>query len=140
MRDNEGREFYATLTALDDKSATFTLSAGTKRVALTALASQWSGDYTVLWRMPAEVQHVIQPGERGVQVLWLSHQLAQAQGRTAETTGNAVFDEALVRQVKQFQLAQGLIPDGTVGTQTLMHLSSAVDRSAPSLARVSEGK
>ena len=46
-----------------------------------------------------------------------------------------VFDEAMVRQVKQFQLAQGLIPDGTVGAQTMMRLSGAADMTAPKLIR-----
>jgi general secretion pathway protein A len=40
-----------------------------------------------------------------------------------------------VRQVKQFQLVQGLTPDGTVGYQTMMRLSSAADLTAPKLSR-----
>jgi general secretion pathway protein A len=35
--------------------------------------------------------------------------------------------------VKQFQLAQGLIPDGAVGPQTLIRLAGVGDRSAPKL-------
>jgi murein L,D-transpeptidase YcbB/YkuD len=48
-----------------------------------------------------------------------------------------VFDTDLVLRIKQFQLAHGLIPDGAVGTQTLMHLASAADTSAPALKRAS---
>jgi general secretion pathway protein A len=140
MRDDHGREFFACLTGLDDQSATFDLGADTQRVTLAALASQWSGHYTVLLRMPPELQRTIRQGERGPAVLWLSQQLARVHGREVEPSSNAVFDDAMVRQVKQFQLAQGLIPDGTVGTQTLMHLSSAADRSAPTLSRASGEK
>ena len=38
--------------------------------------------------------------------------------------------DALVRQVKQFQLSEGLIPDGAVGPQTLLRLSGVADLEA----------
>jgi general secretion pathway protein A len=133
MRDNQGQEFFATLTRLDDKSATFAVGATARTVALDALAAQWSGHYTLLWRMPPVARKSIRPGERGPDVGWLSKQLAQIQGKTAETTGDPVFDEAMMRQVKQFQLVEGLTPDGAIGSQTLMRLSGAADRTAPTL-------
>jgi general secretion pathway protein A len=135
MRDNQGQEFYATLTRLDGKSATFTVGTATATVALGCLAAQWSGRYTLLWRMPPVARKNIRPGERGPDVEWLGKQLAQVHGKAAETTGDAVFDEAMVSQVKQFQLIQGLTPDGAVGSQTLIRLSSAADRTAPKLSR-----
>ena len=135
LRDEAGREFFAALTALDDKSATFSLGGKAKRVALGALAAQWSGHYTAMWRSPLNVPRIIQPGERGPEVAWLSRALARVQGRRAEVADDALFDEALLRQVKQFQLAQGLIPDGAVGSQTIMQLANAADPAAPVLAR-----
>ena len=135
MRDNQGQEFFATLTRLDDKSATFTVGTATRTVALGGLAAQWSGHYTMLWRMPPVARKNIRPGERGPDVEWLGKQLAQVQGKAAETTADPVFDEAMVSQVKQFQLVQGLTPDGAVGSQTLMRLSSAADQAAPKLSR-----
>lgn len=135
MRDNQGQEFFATLTRLDDKSATFVVGSATRTVALGGLAAQWSGRYTLLWRMPPVARKNIRPGERGPDVEWLGKQLAQVQGRAAETAGDPVFDEAMASQVKQFQLVQGLTPDGAVGSQTLMRLSSAADRTAPKLSR-----
>ena len=133
MRDDQDQEFYATLTQLDDKSATFTIGTAARTVALGALAAQWSGHYTLLWRVPPVALKNIRLGERGPDVEWLSKQLAQVHGKTAETTKDPVFDEAMVRQVKQFQLVQGLTPDGSVGPQTLVRLSSAADRTAPKL-------
>lgn len=140
MRDNQGQEFYVTLTRLDDQSATFTIGAATREVALIALAEQWSGHYTLLWRVPPVARKKIQPNERGPDVEWLSKQLAQLHGKVAETTKDSVFDEGMVRQVKQFQLVQGLTPDGTVGSQTMMRLSSATDMTAPKLLREPGGK
>ncbi len=138
MRNDRGEEFNATLTALDGKSASFTFGSQTRTVSLGALAAQWSGYYTLLWRMPPQVRDTIRLGERGPAAQWLAEQLAHAQGRTA--TPDQVFDDALAREVKRFQLAHGLIPDGAVGPQTVMRLASVGDTAAPRLARKAEGK
>ena len=135
LRDEQGREFYATLLQLDDQSATLAVGGETRQIALSALAVQWSGNYTVLWRTPPQAHQSIQYGARGPAVAWLSQQLASGSGGAAQTTGDPVFDDALVRRVREFQLAQGLIPDGIVGPQTLMRLSIVSDQSAPKLTR-----
>ncbi|MCX7149929.1 MAG: AAA family ATPase [Rhodocyclales bacterium] len=139
LRDDRGLEFYATLTALDDRSASFALGTETVTVALSALAAQWSGYYTLLWRAPPALNDKLRSGERGPTVDWLAMQLARAQDRTAEVPADAVFDETLVRRLKQFQLAQGLVPDSKLGPQTVMRLSGAGDEAAPKLAREAEG-
>ena len=133
MRDDQGQEFYAALTKLEDHTATFAIGAETTTVALGALAAQWAGQYTLLWRMPPEAREYIRLGERGPAVTWLIGQLAQAQGRQADAGKDPLFDGGLERQVKQFQLAQGLIPDGAVGPQTVMRLAGIGDRAAPKL-------
>ena len=62
MRDNQGQKFYATLTRLDERSATFDVGTETRAVALGALAEQWSGHYTLLWRMPPVASKQSAPG------------------------------------------------------------------------------
>jgi len=140
MRDGQGREFHAALLALDDKAATFATGDGPRTVALGALAAKWTGQYTLLWRMPAEAQEYIHMGERGSAVRWLMGQLAQAQGLVADAGKEPLFDETLRREVRQFQLAQGLIPDGAVGPQTAVRLAGVGDRSAPKLLRSQGGR
>lgn len=135
MSDDRGREFFATLTTLGPKTATFTVGGKTRVVTLSALAAKWSGDYSLLWRAPQPVQSTIRPGERGPAVEWLRRLIAQMQGRKAEVIKDPVFDDALMLQVKQFQLAQGLIPDGNVGPQTLIRLVGVADQTAPKLIR-----
>lgn len=135
MQDHQGLQFYATLTRLDDQSATFSIGNETRTVALGVLAEQWSGRYTLLWRMPPVVSREIKPGERGPDVEWLSSQLAQLDGKAAEPGQDPVFDETMVRQVKQFQFIHGLAPDGSVGAQTMMRLTAAADLTAPKLLR-----
>ena len=134
LRDGQGREFYATLIALGDKTAGFALGTPTTTVAIGALAAQWSGQYTLLWRMPPDAHENIRSGERGPAVAWLARQLALSRGDKAEPGEDPLFDQTLLRQVKQFQLAQGLIPDGVVGPRTLMRLAALADETAPKLA------
>ncbi len=64
---------------------------------------------------------------------WLDKNLASIQGRTIKPRGNIEFDDELVNQVKKFQLSKGLTPDGIVGTQTLMHINTAIIRDIPKL-------
>ena len=133
MHDSHGQEFDATLTRLDGGAATFAVGNETVAVALGALAFQWSGDYTLLWRSPPDARRKVQFGERGPSVAWLSKHLALAQGNEAAAARAPVFDDDLMREVKQFQLAQGLVPDGIAGPQTLARLSAVADQTAPSL-------
>ncbi|HEX7810270.1 MAG TPA: AAA family ATPase [Burkholderiales bacterium] len=133
MRDEGGRPFHAALTALDDKAATFAIGAETRSVAVGALATQWAGQYTLFWRMPPDAIDTIYRGVRGPAVQWLIMQLAQARGQVADVERAPLFDEDVERQLKQFQLAEGLVPDGVVGSQTLMRLAAVGDRTAPQL-------
>ncbi len=140
MRDEQGQEFYATLTRLEGNTATLAFANETRPVALGVLANQWSGHYTVLWRMPAPAHEHILLGEHGAAVAWLNQQLPQGHGGTAQVSEDPVFDDTIVRRIKQFQLARGLIPDGVVGPQTLLRLSIQSDKSAPKLMREPGGK
>jgi general secretion pathway protein A len=133
MRDDQGRLFHATLIGLGPDTATFAVGGETRTVSLGALAAQWSGDYTLLWRPPAAVQGKLRMGDRGPAVAWLIGQLAQTRGVAPEADREPVFDEALMREVKQFQLDRGLVPDGTAGARTLIRLVGETDKAAPKL-------
>jgi general secretion pathway protein A len=135
LRDRRGREFYATLTALDDDAATVSVGTSAQSVAHRVLVKQWSGDYTMLWRLPPFAQENIWPGERGPAVLWLRKRLALVEGAPAEAAEDPLFDDALVNRVKQFQRTHGLIPDGAISVETLIRLSCIADRAAPNLRR-----
>ena len=130
---DKGQEFYATLTALDKETALFIVGNETRKIAVKDIAMHWFGDYTVLWRMLPEFQGNILPGYQGPVVEWLDKQLAMVQGRLARSGENPVFDNELVKQVKKFQFARGLIPDGIVGPQTIIRLNTAVGMGIPVL-------
>jgi general secretion pathway protein A len=127
LHDAQGQTFNASLTKLDDRSATFTVGGESREVALGALAQQWSGHYTLLWRAPPVASAKLRPGDYGPDIGWLAGQLARLEGRAEEGTGGRLFDAGLMREVKQFQRERGLIADGRVGEQTMMHLSSTAD-------------
>lgn len=137
MQDRLGNKFDATLTGLDRQSATFALGDTTRTVSEGAFAAQWSGHYTLLWRKPPVVNRKLRPGDRGADVDWLAGQLARLHGKTEAASGR-IFDDAMMREVKQFQFDHGLVPDGTVGPQTMMYLSAATDQAVPKLQREQE--
>jgi len=133
MHDAQGQSFNAVLTGLSDDAATFSVGAETRKVTLGVLAQQWSGHYTLLWRMPPLDSGKLRPGDYGPDIGWLAGQLAQLKGKVDADTGERLFDEAMRRDVKQFQRTRGLIPDGRVGPQTMMHMISLTDVSIPRL-------
>ena len=133
LHNDQGQEFFATLTALDGETATLVVGNDTKKISINTLALHWSGSYTLLWRTTPNYGDVIRPGSPRPAVEWLSRQLALAQKRPAEAEKRQVFDEALVRQGREFQLNSGLLPDGVVGPRTLIHLDTAVDGGSPRL-------
>ena len=133
LQGSGGKEFFATLTELGPDSATFVIAGETTRVALDALASQWTGYYSLFWRVPPVAERVLRPGDGGSDVEWLVSQLARVQGHGAEASDGASYDAAVTGRVRQFQLSQGLIPDGTAGPQTLVRLSNLTDDTAPTL-------
>src|SRR5512146_2045442 len=130
LRDDRGEEFPAVLTGLDERTATFAIGNETRVVDLGALANQWSGNYTLLWRLHPDISLVIRPGETSSSAEWLRRQLALARGKGSD---GPTSDADLSQQLKQFQLAHGLVPDGVAGLRTLMRLTGATDQAAPKL-------
>lgn len=129
------------MLTLNEKSASYSLGGETREVAHSELAAHWSGRYTMLLRQSQETREKIRLGASGPVVQWLSRQLAQVQGREPPAAPrDQVFDEALLRQVKQFQIEQGLAPDGAVGPLTLLRLNSMADQTGPKLWREQGGK
>ncbi len=131
--DNEGKEFYAALTALQEQTATFVVGNETRKVDVKEIELRWLGDYTMFWRMPPKYQGDIRPGSKGAGVQWLEKHLAVINGQEAQPREGRVFSNALVLQVKKFQLSKGLTPDGIVGPQTIMHLNTAINGNEPKL-------
>jgi general secretion pathway protein A len=131
--DDEGGDYYATLTSLKREAAAVTIGNEKRTVDVKEIARWWSGDYLLLWRAPPEYKDELRPGGRGPMVAWLDKQLALIAGRTEPAKPEQVYRAGMVKQVKRLQLATGLIPDGVVGTRTIMSLTAAVGTKEPVL-------
>jgi general secretion pathway protein A len=131
---NQDKEFYATVTAVNEQVATLVIGTETKLVDVKEVSLHWLGDYIMLWRMPPEYNGYVKQGSKGPLVTWLDERLALVQGGQRLTTGDPVFNGELVERVKEFQRSKGLKPDGIVGPQTLIHLNSVQENSDPVLS------
>ena len=131
-KNNEA--FYATITAVDGQTATLSMAGESKTVALADLALRWSGEFTLLWKMPPGYEDSIRPGRVGPEVQWLDQQLASIFKRSASSDNTLQYGDQLVQEIKQFQFSEGLIPDGVAGVKTLIRINTAAgNNEAPGL-------
>lgn len=133
LHDDQGREFYAALTALQGQNAAIIIGTEIKMVDLKEVEQRWSGNYTILWRMPPDYKVPVLPGQKGKVVQWLDKQMSLMQDRPTRLKKKLVFDSTLIREVQKFQLAKGLIPNGIVGPHTIIHLNTEVGSDEPLL-------
>jgi general secretion pathway protein A len=131
--DEQGSDFYATLISLSDESVTVVLGTETRTVPLHALNTQWLGNYILLWKIPPGYTGHIKPGDQGPVIPWIDQQIALVNKSKPLAREDMVFDEPLIARVRAFQLAEGLLPDGIVGPQTIIHLNTATGQGIPAL-------
>jgi len=133
IADNQGSEFYGTLTAIQDQTATIQLGTALRTVDVKEIEQRWSGGYTILWRMPPGYKSPLRPGEKSKMVQWLDKTLSLTQGRSLKAREKRIYDDTLVREVKIFQLDKGLVPNGVVGPETIIHLNAELSKAEPLL-------
>ncbi len=127
LRDEQGRNFAATLIALDRRKASLVVGQQRIDADLGTLASQWNGEYSLLWRPPKAVDTTLRPDDDGPGIVWLRERMAIIDGQAPAVTQPARYDAALAQRVRQFQQTRDLKGDGNVGAQTLMHLLAGLD-------------
>jgi len=128
----EGRSVYAVLTGLNADYATLELNGVPHRVRVDTLAQWWRGDFATLWRSPPGYPGARQAVNSPVVAEWL---VARLDSLTAATPAASAREGApdLKARLYQFQLAQGLIPDGRAGPMTFMQLNRAAGLAEPRL-------
>ena len=138
LHDDAQKNYYVLLLGLDARQALLQIGDQLQTVSLNALAHRWQGEFATMWRGPAGARRGIAHSDRGAVVDWLIRHLALARGETTPVVSisESVFDTALATQVREFQLAQGLHPDGVAGAQTLMRLISVTQPNEPHLNNV----
>ena len=127
-----GQPSYAILSALNDQTATLRAAGTEQTVTLDALAQRWQGDFGTLWRAPEGYAGRSKDGQGGPAVEWVAHRIASTRG-TPPRPGAATLDPTLRAEIRSFQLAQGLPPDGRPGPLTYMQLNRAAGVEEPRL-------
>ena len=105
-----------------------------RKVPVSEIEKYWFGDFTMVWRVPAEYRGAIKPGDRGPAVQWLAAQFSAREGSEPARQPTQVYDAGLLKQVKRFQVAEGLKPDGIVGPLTIIRLNASSKDGSPSLS------
>lgn len=136
LLDAKGKGFYALFKSLKDRSATLVIGNETRTIDIREIEKRWFGEYILLWRAPQNYQGSMHPGYQGHLVEWLDRQVTLASGLKYQPRTNLTYDDELVSQVKQYQLSEGLIPDGIVGPQTIIHLNTTIESNEPLLSMI----
>ena len=110
---------------LTDDIAIFAIGDETRTVDIREIYTRWVADYTLFWKAPHQYKTKLDPGSRGPLVTWLDQQLSVVQGRAVRPDDKQVFDNMMIKEIREFQMTAGLVPDGIVGARTLICLANA---------------
>ena len=138
LRPDGGHPVYAALVSLSQREAKLIVGGETLTLAPEQIEQSWLGDFTLFWRFPPGYEGELKPGDRGPAVTWLGQALATLQGKPLLPESDLVFDDEMVAEVKRFQIKAGLVPDGIVGPQTLIHLNTLLGSDEPLLTLAAE--
>jgi general secretion pathway protein A len=119
---------------LNNDTATMMIDENPVSLPVAELESRWFGDYSIVWRLPPNFTGAIRLGTSGPDVQWLASRLARINGTELAPGDLISYDENLIRQVKSFQLHEGLDADGIAGVQTLIRLNSGTESNVPRLS------
>jgi general secretion pathway protein A len=135
LADARGRRIDVLLSKLEGDELQVEVAGAPRRLPVSRLLDAWHGEYTLVWRAPPGAEELL-PGSRGAAVAWLRERLALWHGKPAGGEPGSFFDATLQREVREFQVAEGLEPDGIVGMKTLARLAARTDPAMPSLSLV----
>ncbi len=134
LRDGE-RAQTALLLAMDATRARLDFGTREVTVGLAELERHWLGEFTVIWRAPFTLNGAIGSGARGPAVAWIRQVLQRFGTLPADLSEGDVYDADVEAAVRRVQMQFGLQPDGIVGPETLLALSTR-DPTGPRLARL----
>lgn len=133
--NDSGEPFHVLLAGLDGNRARFVAGAETRELDAEVLESHWFGEFQLLWKPPAFFRSVLPPGGAGPAVSWLARSL-ETLGLYTRTRHETRLDGHLLGALKRYQVANGLVPDGMLGSLTLIHLLNDLDNEGPLLKPV----
>jgi general secretion pathway protein A len=136
--DGMGGEYFVTLTGVRGQRSELVVGSDRRVVETKEIETRWLGDYRMLWEPPWDYEGEIRPHERGPEARWIDMQLAVIQGRRTRQQNSFIYDDALVKEIKRFQMSKGLKPDGIVGPKTIVQLNAETSRTGPRLVQRQE--
>jgi general secretion pathway protein A len=128
-----GARHYVAVTGFEGDTVTLQIGDGAESVPTVAIDRLWDGVFSLVWRPLPGVARVLSPGMQGPGVAWLRRALNEGDVVKREP-GAAVYDDALAASVVAFQRREGLEADGIAGIETLVRVSTRLDRGAPRLS------
>ncbi|MCG6873306.1 MAG: AAA family ATPase [Gammaproteobacteria bacterium] len=139
LADARGRHYYVVLAALDGERLELDLDGRREVFSRDELDPVWFGRFLLLWRRPPAMRDLISPGGSGADVDWLREVLHRLGREPGEAGTGLAFDSRLKQRVMDFQRERGIVQDGIVGAETVIHLNSLLHgRDIPHLAPVPE--
>lgn len=139
LSDKKRGNYYATLISLQKDAAVLSLGKETKTVEIKEMIRVWTGDYWLLWRSPPGYSTGLKPGDGGPVVPWLEKNLTLARGEEVSAGPDRIYGGSMVEQIKKFQLAMGILPDGIVGPKTILPLTAVEGLKDPVLHEAKGG-
>lgn len=88
----------------------------------------WDGYYLMLWQPPIPAVKALQQGQVSEAVIWVRKHLNPNWDDAHITASSTVFDQALKKQVIEFQQSHHLITDGIVGPRTFIQLENNIQQ------------
>ena len=120
-----GERLYFSLLAIDAKQALINYQDKQYWVSLDEIDRYWLGEYSIVWKLPPYKSRVIKPGQM-LEDEWLKTNLSKL------NIPHRQYD-TLDKMIKDFQLSAGLVPDGVVGSMTLIQMNSRLGFDCPKL-------
>jgi general secretion pathway protein A len=136
--DDRGNSFFALLKSVQGQRATLFLADRDVTVSLKEIEKKWLGEYILFWKTPPSWVGEIRPGATGWHLQWLAQLIAKKTGESRFARKRS-YDRELVKEIKKFQIEEGLMPDGIVNVHTVIHLHSRYGAGEPLLSNGSKG-
>jgi len=128
LTDARGRRFSGLLSGANHSSVFLRVDGRDTSLTNAQIAQLWHGAATLFWRPPSGYTQLIRPENLGSAGEWLS-------ARIAQLTGKSLGGADLVRAVQKYQRSEGLLADGIVGPETIIHLDNSTGQPVPHLSR-----
>jgi general secretion pathway protein A len=129
-----GARHRIALVGLEKDRAILTIGERQYSFPLSEIDGVWDGSFILLWKPPFKIK-VLSRGSRGSEVLWIRAALDQLEGKEPSPAPSDLLDKQLEQRIIAFQREQSLVPDGFVGSETLVRLTLALEGAkAPSLS------